>query len=135
MSGLALTSEAAARTPTARGSDPLRELLPAAAATNRVFDRSDVLAVFAEFYENMRDAPPHQFEISSTLSVEGGRVVFEDFDTRSSSELQGGTGGFGYRVDIPLSLYDAGLYVLRVEGRSRVGNLPAVAREVQIRIQ
>jgi VWFA-related protein len=135
MSGLAITSAAAARAPTARGNDPLRELLPGPPVTNRVFDRQDVVTVFAEFYENMRDAPPHQFEINTTLSVEGGRVVFEDFDTRSSAELQGATGGFGHRVDIPLSLYEPGLYVLRVSGRSGVGNLPAVAREVLIRIQ
>ena len=61
MSGLAITSVAAGRAPTARGDDPLRDLLPGPPVTNRVFSQGDVLTVFAEFYENMRDAPPHQF--------------------------------------------------------------------------
>ena len=62
-------------------------------------------------------------------------MVFRNSEPRSSTDLQGGRGGYGYTAQIPLKDVAPGLYVVHVEGKRRDGNIPAVAREVQIRIQ
>jgi len=74
-------------------------------------------------------------DITTQLRAEGGQVVFNNTEQRSSTELQGTRGGFGYTAQILLKDFAAGLYVVRVEGKRRDGNQPAVAREVQIRVR
>jgi VWFA-related protein len=135
MSGVIIGADSASTRPTSRPRDPFAQLLAVPPVTTRTFDRTDILSIFAEFYENMPDVPSHNVEIATTLSAEGGRVVYEDFATRNSSELRGSSGGYGYRTDIPLAGYEPGLYVLRVEGRARIGQLPPVFREVPINIR
>ncbi len=135
MSGVAITAASAAEVATVRPKDPLADFLPAPATTAREFDRGDVVALFAEFYENQRNLPEHILDFKAELRAEGGRVVREVVDERSSTELQGSAGGYGFAARLPLDDVEPGLYVIHVEGRSRAGNQPAVSRDIQIRVR
>jgi len=131
MSGVSLTSAAAAATPTAKPKDPLAMVLPGPPTTVRAFNRDDVIAFFTEFYENAPKAPTHMVDISVSVKALDGRVVVEAKDQRSSTELTAGRGGFGYGLQIPLKQFEPGSYVLRLEGKSRAdGNAPAAGRDV-----
>jgi len=135
MSGLVLTSARAAVTPTVRPDDQLKEVLPGPAATAREFRGDDTLALFVEVYDN-EAARAHKVDISTTLRADDGRVAFKHEDVRGSEEIQGARGGFGYATRIPLADVEPGLYLLRVEARSRLSDDRApVARETLIRVQ
>ncbi|PYR66178.1 MAG: hypothetical protein DMF88_17215, partial [Acidobacteria bacterium] len=136
MSGVTLLSASGLLAPTARvKDDPVGTLLMRPPTTAREFARDDQLMLFAEVYENQAGGQPHMIDISTEVRAEGGQVVFRNSETRSSTDLQGGRGGYGYTAQIPLKDVAPGLYVVHVEGKRRDGNIPAVAREVQIRIQ
>jgi hypothetical protein len=136
MSGISLTSGIGASTPTVRPRDPLKDVLPGPPIAAREFDRVDVMALFVEFYENAPGAPTHVIEISASLRGADGSVVFQDREERSSADLQGGSGGYGYSLQIPLRDVPPGVYVLRVEGRSRVeGAAPALGRDLLVRVR
>jgi hypothetical protein len=133
MSSLALTSAASSSTPTARGKDPLQQLLPGPLSTHREFPQGDELALFAEIYDNTAKQP-HKVDIRASLKAEGGQSVFQTAEERDSSELQGAAGGYGFSARIPLKDVAPGLYVLRVEAQSRLGDRPSAARETVIRV-
>ena len=137
MSGVSLTSASGAGTPTVRPLDPLKDFLPGPAITIREFQRNDVLALFAEFYENLPGAPTHMLEMSTTLRAQDGRVVYQNREERSSADLQGSSGGFGYGHQIPLQNITPGTYVLRVEGRSRAerADQQPLGRDVIVRVR
>jgi VWFA-related protein len=135
MSGVALTASSAGAVPTIKPKDPLADFLPGPVTTAREFDRTDLLALFAEFYENQRNVPAHALDFRAELRAEGGRVVRQVAEERSSTELQGGGGGYGFSARLPLDDVEPGLYVLHVEGRSRAGNLPVASRDIQIRVR
>ena len=136
MSGLALTSASATQTTTVRPGDPLAQFLPGPATAVREFASDDQIGLFAEFYENLRNVPPHKVDITTTLRTDEGRVVFQDTEERESAELQGSAGGYGYMGVLSLRDLAPGLYVIRVEGRSRATPVDAaVGRDIQIRIR
>jgi hypothetical protein len=135
MSGLAITAASAGQTPTARAKDPLKDFLPAAPTAARAFARGDELALFAEFYENAPGAPAHKLDITTTVRSDAGRVVFQNQEERSSTELQGGRGGYGYNTRIPLTDLEPGVYVIHVEAKSRAATDRAVGRDVQITVR
>ncbi len=136
MGGVTLLSASGMLAPTARvKDDPIGLLLMRPATTAREFTRDDQLVIFTEVYENQANAQPHMIDISAEVRAEGGQVVFRNSETRSSTDLQGGRGGYGYTAQIPLRDVAPGLYVVHVEGKRRDGNVPAVARDVQIRIR
>jgi hypothetical protein len=136
MSGVTLTSAMEATKPTVLHKSPLGDVLPGPPTAAREFQAGDTIVLFAEFYENVANAPPHTLDLSTTLSAEGGRVVFEDREERSSTDLQGKAGGYGYGVQVPLAGVASGVYVLHVEGRSRAGGAEAgVGRDVLIRVR
>jgi VWFA-related protein len=128
MSSLALTSQMSGMAPTARPKDPLAKLLPGPLTSYRDFGQADEVAVFAEVYEAVA-GPAHQVEIALTVKAEGGQTVFQTREQRDSSELGGNSGGYGFSARIPLRDLAPGMYVLRIEALSQVGNRPAVARE------
>ncbi len=132
MSGVLVTSAGASRTPSAAEDAALKKLLPAQPTTWREFVPADQLALFVEIYDNRGDAP-HTVDITTTVRAEDGRVVFETHDARTSEELGGPRGGYGYTAEIPLRGWAPGLYVLRVEARSRLGGDTAT-REVAFRV-
>ncbi len=133
MSGLALTSASSGLTPSARQNYPLDELLPGPLSTLREFPVGDEIALFAEVYDNTA-ATPHKVDISAVVRSETGLTVFQAREERDSTELQGSAGGYGFAARIPLADAAPGLYLLRVEAASRVGNQPPVAREVLFRV-
>jgi VWFA-related protein len=135
MSGVAITSTASGQVATIKSKDPLAEFLPGPATTAREFDRSEGIALFAEFYENQSSSAAHMLEFRAELRAEGGRVVREASEERSSTEIQGSSGGFGFGARFAFEDLDPGLYILHVQGQSRIGDRPTVSRDIQIRIR
>ena len=133
ISGIALTSATSSVVPTARPKDPLAKMLPGPMTTYRDFVAGDELALFVEIYDNSSKAA-HKVEIEASLKSEGGQSVFTTREERDSSELAGGPGGYGFTARVPLKGVAPGLYVLRVQGTSRIGDqLQVVARDHRAR--
>jgi len=133
MSGVAITAASASLTPTVKAKDPLGDFLPGPPVATREFAVGDTLMFFAEFYENGAGSP-HMVDLKAELRSEGGRVVLEAAEERSSTEVRGG-GGYGFAGRLPLTDLQPGLYVLHVEGRSRVGQNATASRDIQVRIK
>jgi VWFA-related protein len=134
MSGVTLTAASAGEMVTARAQDSLGQLLPGPPIATREFRSGDVLTFFAEVYENAQGVPEHALDLTTILRAEDGRVVFRSEEERSSAELESGRGGYGYAAQVPLDV-EPGLYVLRVEGRSRLsGTLAGEGRDILIRV-
>ncbi len=133
MSGLVLASGAASKVPTVRPDEELRPVLPAPPMGSRIFPVGDQLALFVEIYDNAGGSS-HKIDIAATVTSDEGNVMFKTEDVRDSSELQGKSGGYGYSSRVPLDGLTPGLYVLKVEARSRLGQGPTASREVQFRI-
>ena len=134
MSGLAISSSMAGAVATPGGKeDEIAKMLPGPPTVAREFSRREELAVLAEIYDN--DTAPHRVDITTTLRGDDGRELFRHQDERATGELQGGAGGYGYTVLVPLKDVPPGLYLLRVEARSRLGRNPTAFRDVQIRVR
>jgi hypothetical protein len=133
MSGVVLTSTLAGTTLSANADEELKKMLPGPPTVSREFSSSEELALVAEIYDNQGNTP-HKMDITTTLRSDDGRELFRHEDERSSSELGGAHGGYGYTARVPLKGLSPGLYVLKVEARSRLGRNIAVSREVQIRV-
>ena len=132
MSDIALTSAMSGIAPTVRPKDPLEKLLPGPITSYREFSTADEVAIFTEIYDNVKQA--HKVEITATVKAEGGQTVFETREEHDSSELAGSAGGYGFQARIPLKAFAPGLYVLRVEGVTRIGDRPTTAKEVVFRV-
>jgi len=132
MSDIALTSALSGVAPTVRPKDPLEKLLPGPLTSYREFSTTDEVAIFTEIYDNVKQA--HKVEITATVKAEGGQTVFETREEHDSSELAGSAGGYGFQARIPLKSFAPGLYVLRVEGLTRIGDRPTTAKEVVFRV-
>jgi VWFA-related protein len=135
MSGIAVASAWAVRIPTANSDPGLKDVLPGPPTAIREFPRNDTLALFAEVYDN-QTSPAHRVAITTKVLADDGRVVFTAQDERSSSDLQGKTGGYGYTLNLPLlQLAAPGRYVLRIEARTLLSNGGTAARELEFRIR
>jgi VWFA-related protein len=133
LSGLSLTSLAGASMLTARPDEQLKGALPAPPVGLRAFPQNDEIALFAELYDNSGSSA-HKVDITATVITDDGKVLFKYDESHDSSELQGAKGGYGFATRIPLTDIPTGFYVLRVEGRSRLGNNVSAAREIQFRV-
>ena len=133
ISGLALTSIAASQIPTAHPDEQTRGVLPAPAAALRSFPQNDEVGLFAEIYDNETKAA-HKVDITTTVTTDEGKVMFKTDEQRDSADLGGKTGGFGYSTRIPMKDLAPGLYVLTVSAKSRLGNSPAVERQVRFSV-
>ena len=133
ISGLALTSASSGLTMTARPKDPLAKMLPGPMTTYREFTAGDELAFFVEVYDNS-GKQPHKVDIEASLRSEGGQAVFQTREEHDSSELAGGPGGYGFSTRVPLKDVPPGLYVLRVTGKTRVGDQTEATRETIVRV-
>jgi VWFA-related protein len=133
MSGMVLASGAASKLPTVRVDDELKQVLPAPPMGSRNFPVGDEVALFVEIYDNAGGSS-HKIDIQTTVTSDEGKVMFNAEDVRDSSELQGKSGGYGYSSRVPLDGLAPGLYVLKVEARSRLGQGPTASRQVQFRI-
>jgi VWFA-related protein len=133
MSGIALTAASSARTLTANPDPEFKDVLPAPATTTRDFSRDDTLALFTEIYDN--ETARHKVAIKASVLAGDGQVVFTAGDERSTEELQGKKGGFGYTTKIPLAAMSPGRYLLRVEAQALVSKGATVARELEFRVR
>ncbi len=115
MSGLVLTS--AASTPWRRRRSRTRNsasLLPGPPVAARSFPQNDQLAFFTDVYDN-DVSPVHKVDITTTLTADEGRVVFKNEEERSTADLAGKPGGFGYGDDAVAGRLRSG--PLRPKGR------------------
>jgi VWFA-related protein len=135
MSGVSLTAASAGQAPTIKPKDPLGDFLPGPPTATREFEKGDLVVLFAEFYENARGAAAHMLDFKAELRAEGGRVVQQVTDERSSTELQGSSGGYGFQARLPLDSVEPGLYVIHVEGRSRANQDTVASKDIQIRVR
>jgi VWFA-related protein len=133
ISGLIITSPSASQMPTVKPDNELRMLLPGPPAGVRSFAQNEQIALFTDVYDN-DVTPVHKVDITTTLTSDAGRVVYKNEEERSTSDLEGKKGGFGIGTTLSLSDYEPGLYVLKVEARSRLGADVMAAREMQIQI-
>ncbi|HEX8030851.1 MAG TPA: hypothetical protein VF491_20405, partial [Vicinamibacterales bacterium] len=132
MSDIALTSALSGIAPTVRPKDPLEKLLPGPLTSYRDFYPQDEVALFAEIYDNTKQA--HKVEITATVKAEGGQTVFQTKEDHDSSELAGSAGGYGFTTRFPLKTFAPGLYVLRVEAITQVGDRPTTSKEIVFRV-
>jgi hypothetical protein len=108
--------------------------LPGPPTVARVFRRGDEISALVEVYDN-RPQTPHKVDITATVKSDEGRELFRHQEERASQELGGSRGGYGYTARIPLTDYAPGLYVLRIEAKSRLAEQPAAVREIAFRVQ
>jgi VWFA-related protein len=134
LSGITMTSDFAAQMPTANPDPGLKDVLPGPATAIRTFPRSDTLSIFAEVYDN-RNTSAHRVAIASTVLADDGRVMFTASDERSSADLQGKSGGYGYQQRIPLTELAPGRYVLRIEARNLSSTSITTSREVEFHVR
>ena len=135
MSAVTIGSAATSRIMTMNGKIPFAATIPGNITSRREFDAGDTLAIYTEVYQTLRDATSHTVALTAELRAEGGTVVRNVSDERSSSELQGKRGGYGFSAQLPLNDVAPGLYVIHVEARANVGNRPTVSKDVQIRVR
>ena len=109
---------------TMNAKSPFAASLPGNITSTRVFDAGDTLGIYAEAYESLKDATPHTVDLTAELRAEGGTVVRKVSEERSSKELQGQRGGYGFAAQLPLGDVAPGIYVIHVEARANVGDRP-----------
>jgi len=135
MSGVAIGSAATSRIMTMNPKSGFAASLPGNVTSTRVFDAADIVGIYAEVYETLRNAAAHTVALTAQLRAEGGTVVRTVSEERSSSELQGTRGGYGFSAQLPLNDAAPGLYVIHVEARANVGDRPTVSKDIQIRVR
>ncbi|HLG58399.1 MAG TPA: VWA domain-containing protein [Vicinamibacterales bacterium] len=135
LSGVALGSSSSSRVMTMTSKSPFAARLPGSITSSREFASGDTLGIYAEAYENLKDAIPHTVDLTAELRADGGNVVRRVADERSSSDLQGNRGGHGFAAELPLDALSPGIYVVHVEARSNAAGRPTVSRDIQIRIR
>ena len=54
---------------------------------------------------------------------------------RSTDELHGTPGGFGFTARIPIQDWTPGLYVLEIQATSRLNDVPPVSRVIQFEVR
>ena len=131
---LAATADRAVYSPPKPGFDPFNGLLPGAPSALREFPNDSEIAVAAEVYVN-KLTPTHRIDITATVKADDGRVVFTNSEERSSEELHGTPGGFGYATRIPIKGWAPGLYVLTIEAKSRLTDVEPVSRVIQFEVR
>jgi VWFA-related protein len=134
VSGVALMSAVTSRIPTPPPAKDFFEVLREVPTATREFGRDDFLGFFAEVYDN-RTATPHTVTITSVVTADDGTVLAKGSDVRRSEEVGGTSGGFGHALKMPLKTLRPGRYVLRVEARSSLTDMPAAFREVEFRVR
>ena len=133
MSGLTLGSLAGGSTLTTKPDEQIKAVMSVPPAALRVFPPNDELSLFAEIYDNGASTP-HKVDITTTVTSDDGKVVFKTDEERSSSDLQGKKGGYGYTARIPIRDLGPGVFVVKVEAKSRLGRDITASQEVQFTV-
>jgi VWFA-related protein len=136
LSGVTIGSQATSRIGTMNAKTVFATTLPGNVSATREFARGDVVGLYVEAYENQPNTtPPHTITFSAELRAEGGTAVRKVSEDRSSTELQGKRGGYGFNPQLRLDDVMPGLYVIHVEARVNAGDRPAVSKDIQIRVR
>jgi VWFA-related protein len=130
---LAATADRSVYSPPKPGFDPFNGLLPGSPSALRQFPANTEIAAAVEVYDN-KPAPAHGIDVTARVRADDGRVVFNKHEERSSGELNGAAGGFGYTFRVPLTGWTPGLYVLEVEAKLRVNGSEPVSRVIQFEV-
>jgi hypothetical protein len=134
ISGITLTSVAAARVPAPKPEQAFVDVVPDVPSTRREFSTNDTLTLFWDVYDT-RVSTPHRVAIDAVISGDDGRVMFKAADERQSEELGTRAGGFVHRIKVPLKAFAPGRYVLRVEARMLIGEGATASRELEFRVR
>ena len=139
MSGLLVSAPSAQRTLTVQADQAAAKLLAGAATSRRSFTSSDVLALYAEIYENSSGGPPRRVDLTTRLIDETGRDVSVAHEVLERGASSGSDKSATFVVSRALPLKDVtpGRYLLRVEAqlRGETGDDSSVARETSIRVR
>jgi len=115
MSGLLLSVSSAPATPTVLQDKTVSaDQLPWPATTQRVFTRTDTLAMYSEIYDAISNSVPHRLDVTTSLYANDGRQVFVAHDSFEAGGRSAAT-TYTHAKQIPLSDIGPGLYLLRVE--------------------
>ncbi len=131
---IAATSDRAVYSPPKPGFDPFNGLLPGAPSALREFTNNSEVAAVVEVYAN-RPTPVHRVDTTARVRADDGRVVFNKTEERSTEELHGTPGGFGYSFRIPIQNWTPGLYVLEVEASSRLNGAEPIMKRIQFEVK
>jgi hypothetical protein len=135
LSGVAIGSAATSQIMTMNAKSTFAASLPGNVTSTRDFAAGDTIGLYVEAYEGATNAAAHTVTLTAELRAEGGTVVRKVSEDRSSSELQGKRGGYGFSAQLPLNDVAPGIYVIRVEARVNIGSRPAASKDIQIRIR
>jgi VWFA-related protein len=135
MSGVSLTSGASSEGLTIVAQNPLADMLPGPVTSTRDFTSGDTLNLYTEVYESSRTDTPHTVDLTAELRAEDGRAIIRRTEGRSSKELLGKSGGYGFAATLPLTDVNGGSYIIHVEARSSIGARPTVSRDILIRVR
>ena len=135
LSGVTIGSEATARIGTMNAKATFAASLPSNISATREFTIGDVLALYVEAYENLQNAAAHSVTFTAELRAEGGTAIRKVSEDRSSTELQGKRGGYGFNAQLRLDDVAPGVYVIHVEARANVGDRLTVGKDIQIRVK
>jgi len=72
---------------------------------------------------------------SYRAELDDGRVVFNHSVERSTDELHGTPGGFGFTERIPVQNWTPGLYVLQIDAKSRLTDIAPASRVIQFEVR
>ncbi len=128
-SGVALTSAAAAAMPTRPSNPELAKAFPLMPAAVRVFAPGDTLAFYAEAYDNGAGAE-RKVDLTAVIRDDTGTQVFTTSEERSSTELGGRRGGYGFRAEVPLATLPRGAYVLTLTATPRTAKDAPATRDI-----
>jgi hypothetical protein len=135
LSGVTIGSSATARIFSMNTKTAFASTLPGNVTATREFDPGDVIGLYVEAYENLKNATPHTVTFTAELRADGGTAVRTVSEDRSSTELQGKRGGYGFNAQLPLTDVAPGIYVIHVEARANTGDRPTVGKDIQIRVR
>jgi VWFA-related protein len=131
---LAVSADRSVYSPPKPGFDPFNGLLPGAPSALREFPNGSEIAVAMEVYVN-KPTPVHRFDVTTTVRADDGRVVFSHSVERSTDELHGTPGGFGFSARIPIQNWTPGLHVLEVVAKSRLSDVAPASRVIQFEVK
>lgn len=132
LSGIALAASADASLYS--WNDPFGGWLPGPPTALREFPASTEMVAYVEVYDN-QPTPPHRLDITTKVRADDGHVVFNNSEERTSEDLHGTPGAFGYTVRIQMAGWAPGLYVLSIDAKSRIGNAEPISRVIQFKVR
>ena len=136
LSGISLTSVETSGLHVSSGKNRLAEALPGPMTATREFTAADRVAIYAEVYDNIVDADPHNVTVRAELRTPAGAAVRSVADERSSAVMMNRRqGGYGFLFEIQLNGIASGAYVLHVEATANVGDRPRQSRTIPVRVR